>query len=92
MTDWLKNRKKTEYTKIIVGWLLLNGTIWTYLSYYLAYLGKEEIAESLSKAVVTEILGVFAAYACKALLENLSKNNLWPDKQKKVKNDEIDIS
>lgn len=90
ITGWWKKRKKTEFSKLIVGWLLLNGTIWTYLSYYLAYLGKEEIAESLSKAVVVEILGVFAAYACKALLENLSKNNVWPDRRQ-LKNDEIDI-
>lgn len=59
---------------------MANGTVWIYLSYGLAFLGREEIAETLSKTVVTEILGVFAAYAVKALLENLSKNNIWPDK------------
>ena len=72
---------KLEFSKIIVAWLLVNGTIWIYLSYALAYLGKTDIAETLSKTVVVEILGVMAVYALKALLENLSKNNSWPDKK-----------
>ena len=50
--------KKLNFSKLIVGWLLLNGTIWIYLSYILAYLGRIEIAETLSKTVVVEILGV----------------------------------
>lgn len=78
-----KDRKKPEFSKLLVGWLIANGTVWTYLSYWLAYLGREEIAETLSAAVVTEILGVMAVYAGKALLENLSKNNTWPDKPDK---------
>ncbi len=72
--------KKYEFSKLIVAWLLFNGTIWIYLSYVLAYLGRAEIAETLSKTVVVEILGVMVVYAVKALLENLSKNNAWPDK------------
>lgn len=71
------------FSKIMVAWLLVHGTIWIYLSYILAYLGRVEIAETLSKTVVVEILGVMAMYALKALFENLSKNNAWPDKPKK---------
>jgi len=76
-------KKKPEFSKIIVAWLLVNGTVWIYLSYYLAYQGKTEIAETLSKTVVVEILGVMAVYALKALVENVSKNNAWPDKKPK---------
>lgn len=72
--------KTIEFSKLIVAWLLLNGTIWVYLSYVLAYLGKADIAETLSKAIVAEILGVVLIYCLKALFENLSKNNNWPDK------------
>ena len=72
--------RKHEFSKLIVAWLLVNGTIWIYLSYALAYLGRPEIAETLSKTVVVEILGVMVVYAVKALLENISKNNNWPDK------------
>jgi len=62
--------------------ILINSTIWIYLSYYLALLGMEQIAETLSKTVVAEIIGVIAVYSCKSLFENLSKNNNWPDKPK----------
>lgn len=74
--------KKCEFSKLIVAWLLINATIWIYLSYVLAYLGKVEIAEALSRTVVVEVLGVMAVYAIKSLFENLSKNNLWPDKKR----------
>ena len=70
---------------------MFNSMIWIYLSYALAFMGKEEIAESLSKAIVTEVLGVFAAYSVKALFENLSKNNNWPDKPGKKTNTDRDI-
>jgi len=73
--------KNLNFSKVIVGWLLINGTIWTYLSYILAYIGKPEIAEALSKTVVIEILGVVLVYSLKAGVENLSKNNNWPDKK-----------
>jgi len=70
------------FSKLLVAWLLLNGTIWIYLSYALAYLGRGQIAETLSKTVVVEVLGVVLVYSLKALFENLSKNNTWPDKPK----------
>lgn len=70
-----------EFSKLIVGFLMFNGSVWIYLSYALAYLGREEIAETLSKTVAAEVFGVMAVYSAKALLENLSKNNTWPDKQ-----------
>ncbi len=82
--------RKLSFSKAIVVWLMANGTAWIWCSYWLAYLGKEEIAETLSKVVATEILGVFALYAVKAVLENLSKNNSWPDKPKETKNDDVD--
>jgi len=72
------------FSKIIVAFLLMNGIAMTWASYYLAYAGRMQIAETLSKAVVVEILGVIAVYSVKALLENLSKNNTWPDRPKTV--------
>ena len=59
---------------------LLNGILWVWCSYILAFLGKMDIAESLSKVAITEIVGVVLVYAIKSLFENLSKNNHWPDK------------
>ena len=53
----------------------------------LAYLGREQIAEQLSGKAVTEIIAVILAYAIKSLVENLSKNNNWPDKARKDEKD-----
>ena len=37
-------------------------------------------AERLSQVALTEIVAVVLAYAIKSVVENLSKNNNWPDK------------
>ena len=73
--------KKTTMKRIV--WLcLLNGIAWVWCSYILAWCGRADIAESLSKVAITEIIGVVLVYASKSLMENLSKNNVWPDKPK----------
>lgn len=72
--------RKSTTTKLIVWFCLGNGVAWVWCSYILAYLGRGEIAESLSKVAITEIVGVVLVYCLKSLAENLSKNNKWPDK------------
>lgn len=73
---------KQQTMKKLVWFCLVNGVAWVWCSYLLAYLGRAQIAESLSKVAVTEIVGVILAYALKSLFENLSKNNEWPDKKR----------
>jgi hypothetical protein len=53
---------------------------WVWCSYILAWCGRDEIAESLSKVAITEIIGVVLVYCLKSLFENISKNNAWPDR------------
>lgn len=72
--------KKPETMKRVVWLCLGNGIAWVWCSYLLAVLDRTQIAESLSQVAVTEIIGVVLAYALKSLVENLSKNNRWPDK------------
>ena len=72
--------KKSTTTKLVVWFCLGNGVLWVWCSYILAYLGRGEIAESLSKVAITEIVGVVLVYCLKSLAENLSKNNCWPDR------------
>ncbi len=79
----IKIKKENGRTQYIADLLIFNSVVWVYLSYVLAFMGRTEIAESLSKAVVTEILGVIAAIVFKNTTENLSKNNHWPDKTDK---------
>jgi len=73
--------RKRETMKVIVWACVLNGFAWIWCSYYLAYTDHQQIAETLSTAAVTEIIGAVLAYALKSLVENLSKNNHWPDKR-----------
>ena len=74
------SKKKATTMKIIMWVCLLNGIAWLRCSYILAWMGKEQIAESLSQVALTEIIGVVLVYAIKSAVENLSKNNSWPDK------------
>lgn len=82
-------KKKATTMKVIVWVCLLNGFAWVWCSYILAWLGKEQIAESLSQVALTEIIGVVLVYAIKAVIENLSKNNSWPDKHISDPPDEV---
>lgn len=89
---WLTRKgageKQIETMKAVLWFGMVNGCGWVWCSYLLAYLGREQIAESLSGKAVTEIISLVIAYAAKALVEQLSKNNLWPDKPAKKKEDD----
>lgn len=65
-----------SYTKVIVMVIVINACAWVWCSYILAYLGRFEIAESLSQTAVTAILGAFISYAVKSAVENVNKNGI----------------
>ena len=75
---------KQTTTKRFVTICLINGILWVWCSYILAFLGKTQIAEELSKIAITEIIGVMFVYCVKSLFENLAKNNDWLDKSDAV--------
>lgn len=60
--------KKTT-SKSIVWFCVLNGIGWVWCSYLLAFLGREQIAEGLSKLAITEIIAVVLIYCLKSLFE-----------------------
>lgn len=66
-----RNRAKMfeTFTKLWVSVLLIVAVIDLQLSYTLAFLGKDQIAETLSVAIVTELLGVVGIYMVKSFLE-----------------------
>lgn len=78
----MKRGKRTT-TKMIVWACLLNGFAWVWCSYVLAWFDRVQIAETLSQVALTEIIAVVLVYALKSAVENLSKNNKWPDKEDK---------
>lgn len=61
---WLKTYSKKAVTLILAVCL-----IDLQLSYLLAFLGKEQIAETLSSQIATVIVGVMLGYFLKALFE-----------------------
>ena len=61
---WLKTYSKKAVTLILTVCL-----IDLQLSYLLAFLGKEQIAETLSSQIATVIIGVMIGYFLKALFE-----------------------
>ncbi len=71
------------YTKLAVTAILINALAWVWCSYVLAYLGRYEIAESLSGKAIDTILGTFITYAAKSLFENVNKNgfNMLPTRK-----------
>lgn len=70
-----KKRKRLPTTKKILWICLINGLLWVWCSYALAFIGtirqyeSVAIAESLSSAAVTEVVGVVLVYCLKSLFE-----------------------
>ena len=74
------DKAPTETMKRVVWVCVINGFAWVWCSYILAALDRMQIAEELSKVALVEIIVPDAVYAFKSVVENLSKNNRWPDK------------
>ena len=64
-----KVRWLPTFTKRAVDAILVLSLIDLQLSYVLAFLGKDQIAESLSSTIATTIIGVMLGYFLKALFE-----------------------
>lgn len=79
--------QKPETMKRVVWACVVNGFAWVWCSYILAALDKPQIAEELSKVALAEIVVPVAVYALKSGVENLSKNNRWPDRGGGVEDD-----
>ena len=77
---WLNDKGKLDTSKILIFILVYIGAVMAGFSYYLAYIEREEIAESLSKAALVELVAPAVIMLIKSLIENLSMNNSWPDK------------
>ncbi len=74
--EWLtrrRERRETEYSKRRLDFIIFNGMGMIWCSYILAWFGKNEIAETLSKTVVTAIIGVLIPYLVTKTIENVNK-------------------
>lgn len=62
-------------TKQLIWFYTINGTIWIYCSYVLAFQGRDQIAESLSSNVCTVIIGSIGFYLISKTVENVFRYN-----------------
>lgn len=76
------------FTKAWVSILMVIAIIDLQLSYVLAYLGRDQIAESLSVAVVTEIIGVMGIYIIRAYFDTATESKHDIERSKLMTSDE----
>ena len=70
-----QNRKMMTTAKQIIWLLTINGILWVWCSYVLAWFDKIQIAESLSSNVCTVILGQTIGYLITKTVENVFRYN-----------------
>ena len=64
-----KNRKFRTFTKRVVKAILFIALLDLQLSYLLAFLGREQIAENLSSDITKVIIGTILGYLAKSFFE-----------------------
>ena len=60
---------KMQHSKFVFNILLINGVLWVWACFILAYFDRPQIAERLAIASVTTILGSFVALCTKSYKE-----------------------
>ena len=78
--EWL-----VTFTKKAVTAILEISLIDLQLSYVLAFMGKEQIAESLSSTIATTIIGVMIGYFAKSLFETF-----FEEREKRLRRNQKD--
>lgn len=74
ITQQLVNTINTTSKQLL--WLFsINGVIWIWCSYILAFMGRENIAEALSSNVCTVVLGQIGFYLISKTVENVFQYN-----------------
>lgn len=66
-------------TKQLIWLFSINGILWIWCSYILAFADKAQIAEALSSNVCTIVIGQMAMYIISKTVENVFKFNFSPE-------------
>ncbi len=64
-----KNSRQNTYTKKMLNRIITVALLDMQFPFLLAFLGKQEIAETMGGLIVTEIIGVFLVYCAKSFFE-----------------------
>ena len=71
-----KAKKYITYTKRWLTFILINGVVWVYLSYVLAFMDRPQIAETLSTQAEISIIATMIGYFAKSAFEKkIGKEN-----------------
>lgn len=62
-------------SKQLLWIIVINSIIWIYFSYILAYMGKDQIAETLSSNICNVLLGNIVSYVISKTVENVFQYN-----------------
>ena len=68
-----QEKRAIEYHKKLLNFIIFNSIGMMWMSYVLAWYGKETIAESLSNTVASSIVAVVIPYLITKTIENVSK-------------------
>ena len=71
-----RRTNKRTFTKIAVKWILITSMVAIILSYVLAFMGREQIAETLSIEIVKVILGTILIYCLKSYFETKAEETV----------------
>lgn len=71
-----EKKKKTTFTKKWVNRLLWLSCLWVTLSFILAFMGRENIAETLAITALTEIVAVCLGYFIKSYFETKEEERM----------------
>lgn len=75
-------KKKKTFSKQAVKWILIVSMVDLQLSYFLAFLGRDQIAETLSTVVVTSVIAVMLGYFMKSFRETREEEKVRLMEQK----------
>ena len=77
ISKFFKNiyKKRTEeYSKRLLNRIINSSILMMFGTYILAWYGRTEVAETLSKTIATSIIAVVVGYLAKSVIENISKH------------------
>ena len=87
----VKNKRDT-YTKEKMDLILNVALLDMQFPFILAFLGKEQIAETLGGIIVTQIIAVFAVYCLKSFFGKKEEEKLKYKKEQMLEDIELDSS
>lgn len=82
-------KREKEYSKRLLTRIVNSSILMMWGTYVLAWYGKTDVAETLSKTIAASIIAVVVGYLAKSVIENISKHTDTFGKNNTVSVEEI---